>query len=109
MRKSKTRKQRGRPNGVTLGDVVPLSVFRVEASGLWVLPNGQTGSVPVTDFTDNPPIAEEHIPRVGDVVAVRVFHVAPRTLVESPFGKLICDFTASLVPTPGAGRTTRTT
>jgi hypothetical protein len=85
---------------VVVGDIVPLMVFRVEAYGLWGTFDGQTGSVHVFDFTDNPPLAEERIPRVGDTVPVRIFYVAPRTEVEYAFGKLVCDFAASLVLAP---------
>ena len=92
---------------VVVGDIVPLTVFRVEAYGLWGTHAEQTGSVHVSDFTDAPPIDEACIPRVGDTVPVRVFHVAPRTEVEYAWGKLACDFAASLVLTerhaePGA-------
>jgi hypothetical protein len=90
---------------VAVGDIVPLTVTRVEACGLWGVYDEQTGSVHVTDFTEDPPIAEDRIPRVGDVVPVRVFHVAPQTEVEYAFGKLVCDFAASLVLAPMEGRT----
>ena len=85
---------------VAVGDIVPLTVFRVEAYGLWGTHAGHTGSVHVSDFTDAPPIDEDRIPRVGDTVPVRVFHVAPRTEVEYAWGKLVCDFAASLVLAP---------
>jgi hypothetical protein len=92
---------------VAVGNIVPLTVFRVEAYGLWGTHDAQTGSVHVSDFTDALPVDEGSIPRVGDTVPVRVFHVAPRTEVEYAWGKLICDFAASLVLTerhaePGA-------
>lgn len=83
--------------GVAVGDIVPLTVFRVEAYGLWGTHRGQIGSVHVSDFTDSPPIDEGRIPQVGTTVPVRVFHVAPGTEVEYAWGKLICDFAASLV------------
>ena len=87
---------------VAVGDVVPLTVFRVEAYGLWGMHRRQVGSVHVSDFTDDPPIDEGRIPRVGETVLVRVFHVAPGTEVEYPFGKLVCDFAASFVLTQDA-------
>ena len=82
--------------GVAVGDIVPLTVFRVEAYGLWGTHAGQTGSVHVSDFTDAPPIDEDRIPHVGDTVPVRVFHVSPGTEVEYARGRLVCDFAASL-------------
>ncbi|MBX3401659.1 MAG: hypothetical protein KF873_23265 [Gemmataceae bacterium] len=84
---------------VAVDDIVPLTIFRVEAYGLWGTHDGQTGSVHVSDFTDAPPIDEDRIPRVGDTVPVRVFNVTPRTEVEYAWGRLVCDFAASLVLT----------
>ena len=85
---------------VAIGDIVPLTVLRVEAYGLWGIYDGHTGSVHVSDFTDDWPIDEDRIPQVGDTVSVRVFCVAPRTEVEYAWGKLVCDFAASLVLFP---------
>lgn len=82
---------------VVVGDIVLLSVFRVEAYGLWGTHKWQTGSVHVSDFTDDPPIDVSSIPQVGDSVAVQVFFVSPRTEVEYAWGKLVCDFAAKLV------------
>lgn len=85
---------------VAVGDVVMLTVFRAEAYGLWGTHGGHIGAVHVSDFTDEPPVDAGRIPRVGETVPVRVVHVAPGTEVEYPFGKLVCDFAASLVLAP---------
>jgi hypothetical protein len=85
---------------LSVDDVVSLKVFRVEAYGLWGTFGDQVGSVHCSDFTNDPPIDESRIPGIGEIVPVRVFHVAPRTEVEYAFGKLVCDFAASLVLPP---------
>ena len=87
---------------VAVGEVVPLTVTRVEPYGLWGTYRELAGSVHVSDYTESPPLPEDRIPSVGAIVRVRVFHVAPGTRVRYAFGEVVCDFAASMVLTPSA-------
>jgi ribosomal protein S1 len=82
---------------IHVGDIVTMTITRVEAYALWGTHQGLTGFIHCSDLTDEPPIPLSKVPKVGDSVKARIHHLAPGTEVEYPFGKMVCDFAASLV------------
>ncbi len=97
--------------GVSVGDIVTLSVTEVAGYACWGVIGDEIGFVHCYEWSWERPIPESDEPRVGDSLAVKVFHLTDQAQSTLPAdvtfgGKFKVDFAGSvklLRPKPAGG------
>jgi hypothetical protein len=86
--------------GVSLGDVVTLTVTEVAGYACWGVVDGQVGFVHCSEWSWERPIPEANQPRVGDCLRAQVFRLVLEPQETLPLdvtfgGRIRVDFAAS--------------
>ena len=97
--------------GVATGDIITLSVTRVEGYACWGVFGGQTGFVHCTEWSRQKPVPVSRYPKVGVPLRVQVFRLVTEPQEQLPAdvtfgGEVSVDFAASaaLLDPPDSAR-----
>ena len=86
---------------ISVGDVVTLKIIEVSGYACWGEAKGKLGFVHCVEWSREKPVPEEKVPKVGQELKAKVFHIASSSDEQQPAdvtldGKYHIDFAASL-------------
>ncbi len=87
--------------GVAIGDIVTLTIIEVAGYACWGVADGQVGFVHCVEWSREKPVPDDAVPKVGDRLPVKVFHLTNKPQEQLPAdvtydGKFHVDFAGSV-------------
>ena len=87
---------------IAVGDIITIKIIEVSGYGCWGEVNGLISFTHCVDWSIEKPVSEKYIPKVGQRLKVKVFHVSNNSDESQPAdvtmdGKFNVDFAASFI------------